>query len=240
MNPLILDGIVLLVIALCAFVSWKRGFLRSLVGLVGTAASFFAAMIFSQPIAEKTYAALLADGIREAVKTGVEEYGMESFQTFVSKIDEILSYLPKLIANAVSAELEAGSLEEWYASFVKANSGNIASALADNIVAPIVTACLQILAFCLLFLVCSLVIRLLAALLGGVRKAPLIGSCDALLGGVFGALRGMLYVFVAAAVLWLLMRMTNDGLPFLTQADAEKTVLFRWFFRAVSRVGAMA
>ena len=237
MNPLLLDGIVLAVIALCTFVSWRRGFARSLVGLIGAAAAFFVAMLYSEPIAQKTYDAMLSEGITTAVRTGVETYGMESFHAFTEKIDLILSQLPTLIANAVSSELNAGSLEEWYRSVVEANSGNVAAALADNIVAPIVTAMLHILVFCLLFLICSTAAKLLAGLFGGMRRVPLVGSVDGVLGGVFGAARGMLYVFVFAAVLWLLMKATNDGLPCLTQAQAEKTMIFRFFFQAVSRVG---
>jgi uncharacterized membrane protein required for colicin V production len=225
------------IIAVCAFLSYRRGFLRSLMGLVGAAVAFFAAYFYSSPAANWIYQKMLSDGITQAVKTSVETYGMESFDAFAQKLDLILEQLPAVIANVVNSELDAQSLEQWYQSIVAANSGNIAAALADNVIAPIITAMLQIVLFCLLFFVCSAVVKLLSGLLGGVRHLPAIGAFDGLLGGVFGAARGMLYVFVLAAVLLTLMRVTNDGLPFVTEAGARQTVLFGRFFDAVSKIG---
>ena len=78
--------------------------------------------------------------------------------------------------------------------------------------------------------------KLLSRLVGGVRYVPLFGSLDRMLGGVFGLIQGMLYVFVLAAVLWLLIQITNDSLPFMPQASVGETVLFGRFFAAVSDI----
>jgi hypothetical protein len=83
-----------------------------------------------------------------------------------------------------------------------------------------------------MFAGCMLLVNALAGLLRGVNKIPLLGTVNALLGGVFGALQGMLYVFVGASVLWLLLTASGGSLPFLTGETVEKTFLFKHFLLA--------
>ena len=225
------------VIVLFAVLAYKRGFLRTLAELFGTAVSFAVAWIYSEPAAQKGYDLLLRDGIEKAVQEGVVQYGMDSLDNVLDKVDGILTTLPTVVANAIRSELDADTVEVWYQNIVRANSGNIAKALTDGVVAPIVTAMLQMLAFCLIFMFCGIIMRLLARLLGGVRRIPLIGSVDGVLGAVLGAVKGALYVFFAAAVLWLLIRLSGDALPFVTQSELSQTHLFSVFFSTVSSFG---
>lgn len=231
------DILTLVLVLLCAAIAYKRGFLRTLAELFGTVVSFAVAWIYSEPAATHGYDLLLRDGIENAVQEGVVQYGMQSLDAITARLDEILASLPTVIANAIRSELDADTVGVWYENIVRANSGDIAKALTDGVVAPIVTAMLQMLAFCLLFMVCGLIMRLLARLLGGVRKIPLIGGIDGVLGAALGAVKGALYVFFAAAVLWLLIRLSGDALPFVTQSEIAQTHLFSVFFRTVSSFG---
>jgi len=231
------DVAAIVLIAYSAFDAYRCGFFRSLVNFVGTMASFLVGWFYAGPIARWCYGSFLAERIAEGVQEGLVAYGAESFETALSRLDEVLRHLPSLVTEAVRSQIEADSFEVWYQNMIRANSGDIAAALTDGVVAPIVTTVLQILVFCLLFMICSAVVQFAAGLIGGVRKVPLLGQADGLVGAVFGALRGILYVFVLAAVLWLIIRLTGDALPFLKQKELEQTVLFGRFFRAVSRFG---
>ena len=231
------DAAVIVLIAASAYQAFRRGFFRSLVSFVGTIASFLVAWIYSGPFARWFYGGYLEKTIGAGVREGVLTHGTQSFETVLSRIDEVLAKMPALLTDVVRSQLDADSLEVWYQNMIRANSGDLVSALMDGVVTPIVTTVLQILAFCMLFLICSIVVKFAAGLLGGLRRTPILGSADGLVGGVFGALRGILYAFVLAAALWLLIRMAGDRLPFVSQRELQHTVIFSRFFNAVSGFG---
>jgi len=230
------DIVAVVVVVFSAVSAYRRGFLRSLVSFLGTAVSFAVAWIFSGPIAQKCYDGLLKESVAKAVQDAIAEYGTQSFESVLMRAEEILESLPNLIGDIVKSQIDADSLEIWYQNMIRASSGNIAAGLTEGVVAPIVTTVLQILAFVLLFMICSFLVQLAVGLLRGVRRMPVIGGLDSLLGGIFGVVQGMLYVFVIAAVLWLFIRLTGDGLPIIKQQELSETILFRRFFDAVTHL----
>lgn len=230
------DIITIALIVVCAVASYRNGFLRSFVAFIGTAVAFIAAIMMSEPLAVNTYDTMLEEKVITAVEESVEEYGIDGVETVLEKTDVLIEMLPASIANAVDTKITDKLIEEKYLEFMEENGGNISAALSEKIVEPIVTGTIQILIFCLIFIVGGMIMKLLSRLVGGVRYVPLFGSLDRALGGVFGLIQGMLYVFVLAAVLWLLIQITNDGLPFATQAAAGETMLFGRFFKAVSDI----
>jgi len=237
MRILIWDLAAVAIIVICSVSAYQEGFLRSLVHFLGTAVSFAIGWLYSGPIARKSYELFLRQSVSEAVTDAVRQHGAQSFENVLVRVESFLEGLPSTIGDVVRSQLDADSLELWYQNMVRANSGDVAAALTEGLVEPVVTAASQIHVFCLLFLVCSIIASLAAGLLRGVHKLPIIGGIDSALGGVFGVVRGMLYVFVLAAALWLLIRLTGDRLPFIAQREIPDTKLFRFFFDAVKRLG---
>lgn len=232
----VLDIIVIALIAVCAVVSYRNGFLRSFVAFIGTAVAFVAAVMMSEPLAANTYDVMLEEKVAVAVEESIEEYGIEGVENVLEKTDVIIEMLPASLANVVGTKITDDLIEEKFLEFMEENGGNISAALSGKIIEPVLTGTIQILIFCLIFIVGGMIMKLLSRLVGGVRYVPLFGSLDRMLGGVFGLIQGMLYVFVLAAVLWLLIQITNDSLPFMPQASVGETVLFGRFFAAVSGI----
>ncbi len=232
------DLAVVLIILFSAASAYHHGFFRSMVSLLGTGVSFLVGLMYSGPAARWCYANWLEEGVREGVREGIASSGTRSFETVLLRIDDILTRLPPLVSDAVRSQLKADSLEVWYENMIRANSGDVATALTEGVVGPIVTTVLQILAFCIIFLICSIVVRFAAGLLGRLRSVPVLGSVDGVAGALFGVARGVLYCFVLAAVLWLLIHLTGDRLPFVTQEGLSGTLLLRRFYDVVSSFGS--
>lgn len=230
------DVVTIALIVVCAVASYRNGFLRSFVAFIGTAAAFIAAIMMSDPLAVNAYDVMLEEKVTTAVEESIEEYGVEGVENILEKTDALIEMLPASLANVVENKITGEIIEEKYLEFMEGNGENISAALSEKIIEPILTGTIQILIFCLIFIVGGMIMKLISRLVGGVRYVPLFGSLDRALGGVFGLIQGMLYVFVLAAVLWLLIQITNDGLSFATQASAGETMLFGRFFKAVSDI----
>lgn len=97
---------------------------------------------------------------------------------------------------------EVLGLAAWIAGIVavKAFHGPAADALAPAVGTPTGAA---VLAFALVFGLTFLAIRLLAARVGGAARRSVVGPLDRLLGGGFGALKGLIgatLIFLAASL----------------------------------------
>ncbi len=68
----------------------------------------------------------------------------------------------------------------------------------------LVDVIINIIAFLLVFLVVSLLLALIARRFRFLKRLPLIGPSNAVLGGVLGAVKGLLVVFLVAAILSLI------------------------------------
>lgn len=224
------------IILICVILSYRNGFLRSFVAFIGAAAAFVAAILVSEPIASAAYDILLDDRITSVVESAVEEHGVDGVESILETADALIAMLPASLQGVIDAETAEELIGEKYIDLVNENAKDISLVISQKIIAPIITGTIQIFVFCLVFIVGTMLMKLLARLLGGVKYVPLFGSLDRVLGGLFGAIQGMLYVFLAAALIWVLIQITDDTLPFVTRSAADSTLLFGRFLAVVSDI----
>ena len=92
----------------------------------------------------------------------------------------------------------------------------------------IISAILSVLCYLACFLVCLLVLHLVINFLKEVFKFPVLKQLNAVMGGVFGLLRGVLLCFLAFALLPLVQTMVE--IPGMDQMISGSTLapLFNW------------
>lgn len=225
------DLVVVAVVALCAISAYRRGFLHAVVRLAGTIGTLALALVYSKPAAHLIYKSFFERRILDSMAQNISRFGQPGTEAFAEGMQALIDQLPPVFAQVIEMD-SSGWFEEWYGNALSAGSQTLSASLAEGVIAPIAVSLLQAVVFCLMFAAGMLLVNMLAGLVRGVNKIPLIGGCNALLGGVFGAVQGMLYVFVGAAVLWLLVAAGGDSLPWLSAEAVEQTFVFKHFFLA--------
>ncbi|MGN0447847.1 MAG: CvpA family protein [Acutalibacteraceae bacterium] len=205
----IIDIILAAIFIIIVAVSAKKGFFKSLIDFAGTIVAFIGAKILSDACAPIVYENFLKKGVESALSKNLGEVAVADYtsqaESVIASIPESLNGILQIIGfdkNALIEKVEALNL----------NGDNLLESLMNTIVDPLATAILSFVLLAVLALVLIILIKILSKLLDEViKKLPVIKSCNTLLGGVFGVLRGLIGVVVLSMVISLVVSFTNNS-----------------------------
>ena len=179
---LIFTAIVLLIIAICATIGFKKGFLKTLVSMSALIAALILAFIFSAKVTtfidEHT---ALRQSAQEAVEEKLEETFAEKEADTAEEQKKVLedSWIPdKLLESMIEKQQEA------------------AATIAQKIAAGTADLVVKGTGILVTIVVVFIIIKLLIILSGAVNKVPLVGGINKLLGGLLGVVRGIIIVWI--------------------------------------------
>ncbi len=224
MTAYILDGILILIVALSIFIGYKRGFIRSIVQLVGMLAAVVVAFSLSGMIAGWVY----DDFLNEPIQESVVEFLQRDETPESDEIEEVLSVIPSFLRNALNADRIAEDTMVVITEKVNETAESTAKIVAENVIRPVVTTLMRILIFIVLTIILLLLVKLLMQIIKPITKLPVLRQADGTLGAVVGAVKGLLFVLIAVAVMQLMA--SSDTL--ITQADVDNTVITSWIAEA--------
>ncbi len=224
MTAYILDGILILIVALCIFIGYKRGFIRSILQLVGMLAAVVVAFTLSGMIAEWVYDEHLNQPIQDSI---VESLHRDETPES-DEIEEVLSVIPPFLRNALNVDQIAQDAMVVITEKVNETAESTAKTVAETVIRPVAVTVMRILLFIVLTVVLLLVVKLLLGIIKPITKLPVLRQADGALGAVIGVVKGLLFVLLAVAVMQLLA--SSDAL--ITQTDIDNTVITKWIAEA--------
>ena len=85
--------------------------------------------------------------------------------------------------------------------------------------------------FCLLiFILCAIIIRALASVFGAVRKIPVVGTLNAVLGAGVGVVFAVLVLFLLGIAGSLFIALSAGGVSWFNQEIIDQSFVYRFFF----------
>lgn len=209
-NPILIDLILAAVLLLFIWLGAKKGFVLTLCSLLAVIVALVGANLIADALAPKV-AAAIQPHIEQSIQESLEEKALE-----VSAEDSLG------VADALAALREKGGLYEWAADGLEGvltttpelsesiahQAAAAASALAEQVARGIL--------FAAAFLLVLVVWFFVSHALDLVTKLPVINSLNHTLGGVLGAVKGLIILYIAA---WVLCSLTGT----VSTQTAEKT-----------------
>jgi len=215
--PNLLDLLVLVILAACIIVGWKKGF-------VITVFNFFSLLItlFLTNMLYPTVSVFLrGTGIFGVIKTSVAD---------ALQLDTLAGNLTRA---AETEAINALALPDFIKTAMLENNNPQAhaalavSGFADYISGFLAGLVLNALAMLAVFVIVFALMKLIAVALKILTRLPVIHSLNKLLGVAVGALQGVLFVWVALAVLVGLFAAST---AFPVGEWLPASVLARWFY----------
>lgn len=176
-----MDFIVIAIITIFAIFGFKRGFLRSIIGMLSLIASIALAWML-YPIVTDLFTSL---GFRNIVFEKIQDV----MSSYIGNAESI-SALPEFMRAAASE-----GTTEIIAS--------TASALAETVV--------NIISFISVLIIARIVIWIAQKLLIAVSKIPLIGFVNKLAGLILGAAQGLLITFVLFSLIYAIVPISDNS-----------------------------
>lgn len=210
---MILDIGLLCVFLFFILIGVKRGFIRSAVHFLGAVIAAFLASALGGAAAKWVFDTLFREALVSKIGETIFSLGG---QGAAAAAEETLSSLPDFIQRALEeAGITVGSLQGMLAS----KTGEAAELIADAL-SPVFVSFLKVLAVIVLFMLFTMLVRVLANLVASVFRLPVLRQLDGLLGGVFGFL-------LALVALWILVSAVQVFIPMLAvgaRADLEEAL----------------
>lgn len=211
-NPIVIDLILAAVLVFFIWLGSRKGFILTLCSLVAVIVALVGANLIADALAPK-----VADAIQPRLEQSIQE-SLEQKALEVSAEDSLG------VAEVLAALRDKGGLYEWAADgleeALKSTPGVsesiahqaavAASALAEQIARGIL--------FSVAFLLVLIAWFFVSHALDLVSKLPVINSLNHTLGGVLGAVKGLIILYVAA---WVLSSLTGT----ISMETAEGTHL---------------
>ncbi len=115
-------------------------------------------------------------------------------------------------------------------TFADSSKAGTAREISNTVIKPVAVDCIRALLFIFVFIIVSILVKLLARCLSVVNKVPLAGEVNKFLGGVLGFLQGILYIYVAALILKVIIPITSNELMVINDSTINATHIFKLFY----------
>lgn len=221
---IILDLLILLVIVVSALIGKKRGFIRTFFSFFGSLISFVLSSVLARPVGS-----FLSE---KWIEPAIRQYFMDSFLERAGSDAQGVDFaaLPDACKELLQRfDFGEQDLAAFFAEAQEAGANTlerIASAVAEPISGSIGYA----VALFVLFIVISLVVRVLVKALDLLSKLPFLNFSNHTLGLLAGIAWGVVLAVMLSSVLTLVEPMMQGSeIDFLQKFNSEKTFLVRFF-----------
>lgn len=200
----ITDVFVFCVVAVLIIIGYRRGFMKTLLRFGAVVISLILATIVSPYVADFMQTSSLYDSVFTRAQTVISEpqsetERLEDYGT--GKLD-----LPRSFTKNMQKTIDLKKQEV---------TNTIANKVAELSV--------KIVSMLIAFLLIRLILFLLSLLLGKIRRLPIIGFGDGLLGALFGLLQGLLVVYIALTFVALSATVSPDNTAVKAVKNSEFT-----------------
>ena len=217
----ILDAIVILIVLSYVFISAKKGFVRTLIEVVGFVAAIVIAFTVSTPIAEVSYDSFIYPSIAE----NVEETGKDNIN---DAADAVWEKLPKFITEnsffGVSKDNVTASAEDEFAN----QSDSIAQSISDKMIKPTVVKLLSVIVSFVLVIILLFVAKILAKYVNKLFTFSIVGDINKFLGGALGVVKGAAIAIIFCLVISIILSFTKGGFLIFTYDAINSSYLFKF------------
>ncbi len=218
---IILDVSIVFLLFYCTYRGYRNGFLKMIVSFVGNLISLIIAYFASRVVATMISSAMRANIIR-SVSTNMQTVLPEA--DIQDTISNFLTQIPDYFKNAISHYL--GDPQQ-ISSAIEGTTTELATTVTDMVILPVANALIQTILFFVLFAVLMFLVRRVINMCGIFRRVPLIGSVNAVLGGVLGCLQCIIVFVIITGVVSVLLAVTGGIPKVLDEQTISNTFLFQ-------------
>lgn len=206
---MIADIVIISIIVFFIVVGVIRGFAKALLNIAGVILSVVVACFVSQGLSQWVFDSFIRNEVLDSINSINLESGMNSV------VSDIFSVLPDWIGSVVEFFNGLFGLEnkETLNLFtdVLPDDTMTPAVLTDSIIAPVITGILSFFIGIILFIVALIIVKQIIDLIDKIFELPVLKQVNGFLGGVFGAIEGLIIVSIAINLFCFIVNMTEPS-----------------------------
>jgi len=188
---ILIDIAVIALIAVFAFIGYRKGLVKTLLNFAGVFIALIAAFYIASPLSSFIFDTFFIDRIHNGVNKAIVNSAADTVTGAVAAVPDYI----KKGAKALDINVEkviSDSDPESGVSFAE----DVAETITQKVARPIVTRLLAIILFIILFVLLRVLIKVIANALNLVARLPGLNLANRTLGAVIGFAEGLLIAYV--------------------------------------------
>lgn len=225
---IILDVIVAAILIFFMVAGFKKGFIKSCLGLVVTLVSIIITIYLYAPAGEYLRDTIVYENLKNNLKQTVENHigNTNDADTMSRLFADASEKLPEFNKLLKSLNVNGEEIAEDIDKAIKNGKEVSVDMICENIVEEAAVFISNAAAIILVFIISVIVLNLAVLLLDFIFKLPVLNVANRVLGLVVGTLKGFFFACViVAAIRVALPYLDGSGIK-LTENDIEKTIVF--------------
>ena len=221
-NPSFLFDIICSAVWIMLMVRYARkGFLASMVQLVGNLFSLLGAHQLSAACAGWVFENMLAGGFRSQIAASLASGGAVDLSGIAERY---AGFLPESFRASIVA-----ACERSIGAVLADNAVVLADTIVERVLQPLLTPVITLVLFFMFYALLRLLISLLVTVLGLVNKLPVIGTVNRWLGWLVGGMSAMLDIYMVLCVVWGVVVITGGNLNVLNDSVMSGSLYYKAF-----------
>ncbi|MBQ3817418.1 MAG: CvpA family protein [Clostridia bacterium] len=219
---IVIDVLILAIIIICAYISAKHGFVRSVIEIAGFLAAVWITFLVASPMANYCYDKFIHKEIVNSATDAAESYGEKSSNAIWDSLPEVIKN------NSERIGISSEDFIEKTVSGISSGAKSSVEAASKEIIKPVIVKVLGLLFSVIILIILMIIVKFLAKLLNKLFSFSIVGKLNRMLGGIAGAAKGVIVAFAFCLVISLIISFTKNGIFFFTEENIDKTVIFKF------------
>ncbi|MBO5433956.1 MAG: CvpA family protein [Clostridia bacterium] len=206
----IVDAIIIAIIAIVIVRSSKKGFVSSLVDTFAMIIATIVSYMFTPEVSQFVYDSFIKNSVSKGFEKVLDD--MNTNAAVADKVDAMIASLPEgavnladrlgiINLNAIGAGIHMPGVID--------NNQLITTDLNDFAYNVMITIT-KVVVFFILFVLATLVLRMVSNFLENINKIPLIGKLNSTLGGVLGVAKALIIILVVCTVMYFIVSSSDN------------------------------
>ncbi len=224
----IIDVVTALIGFFIIYGAYRKGFIRSIILVIGYVFSIFLAIYLSKIVSVYLFDNFIRASIIENInKTVAANTGAVSVSVVVPAI---LAKLPPILQNPILGSFGGeGELIKLIDNQTGGILDKLGSVIADNVVAPIILSLMEVISCFIIFILCTIFVKIIAKMFKGIYAIPIIGPINSILGGLLGIIQTGIVFYLLALIVSTIISLTANELPWINNEVVNSTYIIRHF-----------
>ena len=214
----VLDLVVLAIVAVFALLSAKKGFVRTIIEIVGFVVVILLANNVSPMISDYTYDKFVEPAIISSV---------ENMQVGDSVTDFSLDNMPPFIGTILGENFDIASFQNTINENINNGIKSAVTSASQTVVKPVVTGIFDLIFMLIITVVLLFVVNFLAKVINKLFSFSLVGKANKILGAILGIIKGVVVSSIFSTIISLIVPLTKEGFLIFTQANIDSSLIFK-------------
>lgn len=206
----IVDAIIIAIIAIVIVRSSKKGFVSSLVDTFAMIIATIVSYMFTPEVSQFVYDSFIKNSVSKGFEKVLDD--MNTNAAVADKVDAMIASLPEGAVNLADSlgiiNLNAIGAGIHMPGVIDDNQ--LITTVLNDFAYNVMITITKVVVFFILFVLATLVLRMVSNFLEKINKIPLIGKLNSTLGGVLGVAKALIIILVVCTVMYFIVSSSDN------------------------------